>query len=268
MTITAPTDADTSVAPADIIAASQRSAADVLGGLGINDQHGLSGAEVTKRQAQWGPNAVSSHQARFWPVLWHQLRSPLLVLLLSAALASYFVGREERRGDHRRDRRPVGRARVRQRVPGREGRRSAARPDPPRDRGHPRRAARARSTSPIWFPATWCELRLGDIVPADLRLIAVTGLELRRVGADRRVAAGRQGHRRRRRRDGVGRADRLRADGHRRERRQRPRRGRLDRRPDRVRQDRRRAVHPPARHRVPGRACGSSRCCWSTSPAR
>ena len=52
----------------------------------------MSSAEVGLRQARWGPNAVSSHRARFLPVLWHQLRSPLLALLLTAAIASYFVG--------------------------------------------------------------------------------------------------------------------------------------------------------------------------------
>ena len=53
---------------------------------------GLSDAEAVRRRARWGRNAVSSHRARVWPVLWHQLRSPLLGLLLAAALASYFVG--------------------------------------------------------------------------------------------------------------------------------------------------------------------------------
>jgi Mg2+-importing ATPase len=53
---------------------------------------GLSDEEVTRRQLQWGPNAVSSHKARMLPVLWHQRRSPLLGLLLTAAVASFFVG--------------------------------------------------------------------------------------------------------------------------------------------------------------------------------
>ncbi len=47
---------------------------------------------MARRLDREGPNAVSSHKARFFAVLWHQLRSPLLALLLSAALASYFVG--------------------------------------------------------------------------------------------------------------------------------------------------------------------------------
>ena len=65
---------------------------DALRDLGVVDGEGLSVQEVALRQAQWGPNAVSSHRARLLPVLWHQLRSPLLGLLLTAAVASYFVG--------------------------------------------------------------------------------------------------------------------------------------------------------------------------------
>jgi P-type Mg2+ transporter len=59
---------------------------------GVDVRVGLSDAEVVRRRARWGPNAVSSHRARVWPVLWHQLRSPLLGLLMAAALASYFFG--------------------------------------------------------------------------------------------------------------------------------------------------------------------------------
>jgi len=74
-----------------------RGAAEVGGGavlrqLDSTAASGLSTPEVVRRRARWGPNAVSSHRARLLPVLWHQLRSPLLALLLSAALASYFVG--------------------------------------------------------------------------------------------------------------------------------------------------------------------------------
>jgi Mg2+-importing ATPase len=76
----------------EVTRAALHSAATVLTELGVAPDAGLAGAEVARRQQQWGPNAVSSHRARLFPVLWHQLRSPLLVLLLSAAIASYFVG--------------------------------------------------------------------------------------------------------------------------------------------------------------------------------
>ena len=59
--------------------------------LGVS-AHGLSGRDVAERQARWGANAVASHRARVLPVLWHQLRSPLLGLLLIAAVASYAAG--------------------------------------------------------------------------------------------------------------------------------------------------------------------------------
>src|SRR5450755_3296613 len=68
------------------------SIAETLGSFGVTANQGLSGAEVARRQARYGSNAVSSHRARLFPVLWHQLRSPLLGLLLTAAVASYFVG--------------------------------------------------------------------------------------------------------------------------------------------------------------------------------
>ena len=63
----------------------------VLAELGSTPE-GLSEAEATRRLASVGPNAVRSHGARWGPVLVAQLRSPLLVLLTSAAVASYFVG--------------------------------------------------------------------------------------------------------------------------------------------------------------------------------
>ncbi len=73
------------------VAASMPGAA-VLQRFGTSGDAGLSLDEVTRRRGRYGPNAVSSHRARFLPVLWHQLKSPLLGLLMSAAVASYFVG--------------------------------------------------------------------------------------------------------------------------------------------------------------------------------
>src|SRR2546421_11608724 len=75
-----------------IVSAATRPAAEVLREFGVTAGKGLSGEELARRQARYGPNAVSSHHARLLLVLWHQLRSPLLGLLLVAAIASYFVG--------------------------------------------------------------------------------------------------------------------------------------------------------------------------------
>ena len=53
---------------------------------------GLTAAAAAERLGRIGPNAIVSHRARLGPVLWHQLKSPLLGLLAIAAIASYFVG--------------------------------------------------------------------------------------------------------------------------------------------------------------------------------
>lgn len=66
--------------------------ATALATLGVDAEVGLGTDEVARRAARFGPNAVASHEARLLPVLWHQVRSPLLGLLLVAATASYLVG--------------------------------------------------------------------------------------------------------------------------------------------------------------------------------
>jgi len=78
-------------ASAGLAGAAAAAGAGVLSGLDVGPA-GLSPDEATRRRATWGPNAITSHRARFLLVLWHQVRSPLLALLLTAALASYFVG--------------------------------------------------------------------------------------------------------------------------------------------------------------------------------
>jgi Mg2+-importing ATPase len=164
------------VAVSGIVLAGSVDAPDLLHELGASAEEGLSSAEVAQRQLRWGPNAVSSHRARLLPVLWHQLRSPLLALLLTAALASYFVGergdaviigvivalsvglgfvneyKAEKAADALHDQ-------IRhETVVIRDGRPSSV------------------DVSTL-VPGDVVELHLGDIVPADLRLLAVTGLE-------------------------------------------------------------------------------------------
>jgi Mg2+-importing ATPase len=53
---------------------------------------GLSSAEAQRRLATYGPNALRSHGARAWTVLARQLRNPLLLLLLGAAAVSGITG--------------------------------------------------------------------------------------------------------------------------------------------------------------------------------
>jgi Mg2+-importing ATPase len=63
----------------------------VLDALGSR-REGLDAAEVVRRQAVVGPNAVRTHHTRGWQVLRRQFRSALLLLLLVTALLSYFLG--------------------------------------------------------------------------------------------------------------------------------------------------------------------------------
>ncbi len=157
-------------------AAASRTFEDVVAGLGSDANAGLSTDEVAVRTAEYGPNAVSSHRARLLPVLWHQLRSPLLGLLLAAALASYFVGERsdaviiaaivamsvglglvnEYRAEKAAD--ALHAEISHQAVVVRDG-----------------RPASVDVTSLV--PGDVVRLQLGEVVPADLRLLEVNGLE-------------------------------------------------------------------------------------------
>jgi P-type Mg2+ transporter len=174
MTITAPSrpgGAETS-----IVSAAARPAADLLLELGATADGGLSGAQVARLQAQWGPNAVSSHRARLLPVLWHQLRSPLLGLLVAAAIASYFTG-------ERSDALIIGA------IVGlsvglgfvNEYRAEKAAEALHSQIHHETVAIRDGQAATVdvtaLVPGDVIELHLGDIVPADVRLLEVTGLE-------------------------------------------------------------------------------------------
>jgi Mg2+-importing ATPase len=74
------------------VLSAEQSVGDLLQQYGIAVDHGLSDDQVLSRRARCGPNAVTSHRARLLPVLWNQVRSPLLGLLLIAAAASFVVG--------------------------------------------------------------------------------------------------------------------------------------------------------------------------------
>jgi Mg2+-importing ATPase len=64
---------------------------EVLSRLG-SGRDGLSSAEAAKRLARFGPNALGVHRVRAGAVLVRQIRNPILVLLLGAALVSAFTG--------------------------------------------------------------------------------------------------------------------------------------------------------------------------------
>ncbi len=110
------------------------------------------------------------------PVLWHQLRSPLLVLLLVAAFASYFLGE---RSDAVIIAVIVGLSVGLGFVNEYRAEKAA---EALHDQIHHETVA-VRDGNPVsvdvteLVPGDVIELRLGDIVPADVRLLAVTGLE-------------------------------------------------------------------------------------------
>ncbi|MEU2716326.1 magnesium-translocating P-type ATPase [Streptomyces sp. NPDC007205] len=149
---------------------------DVLRQLSVVAGEGLGVEEAARRQAQFGPNAVATHRARVFPVLWHQLRSPLLGLLVAAAVASFLVG-------ERSDAVIIG---VIVTASVGLGFVNEYRAEKAAEALHSQihhqtvvlrdgRATLVDVTALV--PGDVVELRLGDIVPADLRLLEVTGLE-------------------------------------------------------------------------------------------
>ncbi len=77
--------------PLDLAAAAQLSDAEVLGTLG-SSRDGLASVEARARLERIGPNALRTHGVRALSVFLSQLRSPFLLLLLATALASVFFG--------------------------------------------------------------------------------------------------------------------------------------------------------------------------------
>jgi len=67
------------------------SSGEVLSRLGSGPD-GLSSAEVADRLTRFGPNALAVHRVRATAVLLRQIRNPILVLLLGAAAVSAFTG--------------------------------------------------------------------------------------------------------------------------------------------------------------------------------
>ena len=158
------------------MSAATLSTAVVLRELGVTAHEGLSGDEVARREAEYGPNAVSSHRARLFPVLWHQLRSPLLGLLMTAAIASFFVG-------ERTDAVIIG---LIVGVSVGLGFVNEYRAEKAAEALHSQISHQTvviRDGRPTTLdvtalvPGDLVELRLGGIVPADLRLLEVVGLE-------------------------------------------------------------------------------------------
>ncbi len=162
-------------APLGVVVAGSLAVPDVLARLG-SDRAGLTAAEAARRLRAAGPNAVRSHRARALPVLGRQLRSPLLILLAVTAGASYFVG-------ERSDAVIIGVILLASVGLGfvneyRAEKAAEALHSSIRHRcvvlrsGHPQSADVTELV-----PGDVIDLQLGEVVPADVRLLATAGLE-------------------------------------------------------------------------------------------
>jgi P-type Mg2+ transporter len=83
---------DGGVGPSPELHVAATMAADAVVEMLASTPQGLTSGEASRRLTEVGPNALRSHGARPLAVLARQLRNPLLILLVSAALASFFVG--------------------------------------------------------------------------------------------------------------------------------------------------------------------------------
>jgi P-type Mg2+ transporter len=168
--------ATTTSPPMDIASAALAASHDVLSRLGVASGTGLATEEVVRRLARFGPNAVSSHRARPLVVLRHQVRSPLLWLLLLAASGSYLLGERSSAiiiGSIVALSVGLGFVNEFRAEKAAEALHSQIR----------HRALVRRDGEPVTVdvtalvPGDIVDLHLGDIVPADLRLLDVSGLE-------------------------------------------------------------------------------------------
>lgn len=169
------TTATAEVRPIPVAVAATQDAAAVQRALDV-DATGLSDTESARRLRLLGPNAVRSHRATLWPVLLRQLRSPLLLLLTGTAAVSFFLGQHT-------DAIvitvivavSVGLGAVNEY---RAERAAQALHDRIRHRVEVLRAGRARSVDVIdLVPGDLVDLRAGELVPADVRLLSVNGLQ-------------------------------------------------------------------------------------------
>jgi Mg2+-importing ATPase len=138
--------------------------------------NGLTTEEAATRLTRVGPNAVRTHHAQGWTVFVRQFHSPLLVLLVAAASISFFVGQRADAviigvivslsiglgfvNEYRAERAT-------------EALHSQLRP-----RAVVRRdGAWANVDVTALVPGDVVRLSLGAVVPADVRLVSVVGLE-------------------------------------------------------------------------------------------
>lgn len=148
---------------------------DVLARLGSGPD-GLSSAEAAVRLGRFGPNALGTHTVRATAVLFRQIRNPILLLLLGAALVSGLTGGGTNAviiavivaasvglGFFNEYRAEMAMAALRAQI---------------RQDAEVRRDGKIRRV-PVTdlVPGDVVSLRVGDLVPADVRLLNVEDLE-------------------------------------------------------------------------------------------
>ena len=161
--------------PLTAVEAAALRADDVLARLG-SGAPGLTEDEAARRLRVVGPNAVRSHRVHALSVLASQLRSPLLILLAVTALASAFLGQVSDAviiGVILAASVGLGFVNEYKAAKTAEALHSSVRHSCVTLRGgHPRTVDVTELV-----PGDVVDLQLGQVVPADLRLLAVAGLE-------------------------------------------------------------------------------------------
>ena len=159
----------------DLAAAAGLPSDEVLSCLGTGPG-GLSAAAAAERLRQVGPNALGTHRVRAFAVLFRQIRNPILILLLGAAVVSGLTGGGTNAliiavivalsvglGFFNEYRAEVAMAALRAQI---------------RQEAEVRRDGRtSRVAVTDLVPGDVVSLRIGALVPADLRLLEVDELE-------------------------------------------------------------------------------------------
>ncbi|MGZ4569896.1 MAG: magnesium-translocating P-type ATPase [Blastococcus sp.] len=158
-----------------VMEAATRSADAVLTTL-ASSPSGLEPAEVQRRRALYGPNAIRTHHAQPFAILGRQLRNAVLILLAVTATVSFFLGQ-------RTDTAVIGLILVASVGLGffneyRAERATEALHSQVTHRTSVRRAGQTLQIDVTdLVPGDIVRLVLGEIVPADLRLLETVGLQ-------------------------------------------------------------------------------------------
>jgi len=65
---------------------------DVLASFQVSVERGLTSQQATAQRRQHGPNQIATANRHWWQILWQQLRSPFLYLLITAAIVALLLG--------------------------------------------------------------------------------------------------------------------------------------------------------------------------------